>query len=493
MIYTELFRLRIGTYQHCKCLLGKNKRYTNSINSRFFQSGMDRSDPQRWVSAGNVVCNFILYFVTYIYMLCFLMALSIEISLNKNVSLNQKTSSHTASEMYSTVNTSSLRDYINNCFIILILYTLKKNLNQNTTFSTSSIGRFMTRIRSRKHFSSVPAAKYTFWIALLNLILIIICNPAILNPGPIQEKPKLSVFYQNVRGFIPPTELGKSNPMLNMDKVIEFQSYVSEKKPDIVVLNETWLSKNINASELFPDQTYKIFRRDRILKSHPIDPDNPGKFKRNGGGILIAIKSNLDCESLKIKEKAKAEILSVEIRLKSGKSICLCTLYRVGTFGAENHREIDTYLRAIAKRKKFSKIILIGDLNLNEISWPDNSTSNELESNFLDTFNDLNFDQLILHPTHVKGNILDLLLTSCPELISDIRVLNENEICKSDHFAIEFSLDIKLNRKKSVKRKIFNFKKANWDSLNDNLKHINWNYLLYYCDAETVERGKEWF
>ena len=78
---------------------------------------------------------------------------------------------------------------------------------------------------------------------------------------------------------------------------------------------------------------------------------------------MIAVKSNLDCESILIKDKCKAEILSVELRLRGGKSICLSTFYRVGTLEAYNHKAVDTYLRGIAKRKKFSKIILIGDLN----------------------------------------------------------------------------------------------------------------------------------
>ena len=37
------------------------------------------------------------------------------------------------------------------------------------------------------------------------------CNLTIKNPGP---KPKLAVLYQNVRGIIPPSELGSPNPML---------------------------------------------------------------------------------------------------------------------------------------------------------------------------------------------------------------------------------------------------------------------------------------
>ena len=61
--------------------------------------------------------------------------------------------------------------------------------------------------------------------------------------------------------------------------------------PDIVILNETWLKESINDNEILPSNLYTIFRCDRSLESHPIDKDNPKKFRRNGGGVLIAINN----------------------------------------------------------------------------------------------------------------------------------------------------------------------------------------------------------
>ena len=78
------------------------------------------------------------------------------------------------------------------------------------------------------------------------------------------------------------------------------------------------------------------------------------------------------------------------------------------------------------------------------------------------------------------------MLTNSPELISNININDENEICKSDHFGIEFLLDINIRRKKPVKRKIFNFKKANRDKLNNSLNKVKWNDILKYCDANTA-------
>ena len=88
-------------------------------------------------------------------------------------------------------------------------------------------------------------------------------------------------------------------------------------------------------------------------------------------------------------------MLTVEIGLGNGKYVCICTFYRVGSLGAENHSAVDNYLRNISKMKKYSKIVLIGDLNLNKVDWSDNVTSSTLQEKFLYTFNDVNFDQLI--------------------------------------------------------------------------------------------------
>ena len=275
--------------------------------------------------------------------------------------------------------------------------------------------------------------------------------------------------------------------MLNMDKISEIQTHVMDKKPDIVILNETWLSKNINDDEIFPSQLYKVFRLDRSLKTHPMDPSNPKKYRKNGGGVLIAIRSDLNCESTLVTLKCKAEILSVELALSNGKYICLSTLYRVGTLGTENHSAVDNYLRNLAKRKKYSSIILIGDINLNQVSWPVNSnTTNRIQKEFLETFDDLNLDQLIVSPTHIGGGTLDLLLTNTPQIISNINVDSHNDFCKSDHFPVRFLLDVNVARKKPVKRKNFNFKKANWDKLNDSLRYTKWNLLLKNCDANTA-------
>ena len=329
MIDPVLFRCRIGNYYNSKhsMLLKKNKFH----------------GPQQNGITGNVLINIlcVLFLMIYLYVICLLMALLI------------KTPSCTVPKAFPKLyNTDTFKcELIYSC-ILLILYTTKKQITY--VFNISNFIAHTSAIIKKLGFAfmNLPvSAKYTFWVASLNLILIVISNPTIINPGP-STKNHISVLYQNVRGFIPPGGLGNPNPPLCSIKLAEFQTYIYNKKPDIIILNETWLTKNVNDSEIFPNDNYKIFRLDRSRKTHPEDPADPDKYKKFGGGVLIAVNSELQCETTDIKIKCKAEILSIEIGLRNGKYICLSTFYRVTDLGAENHRVVDNYLRNIARRKK---------------------------------------------------------------------------------------------------------------------------------------------
>ena len=70
---------------------------------------------------------------------------------------------------------------------------------------------------------------------------------------------------------------------------------------------------------------------------------------------------------------------------------------------------------------------------------------------YLDEFIRLGLLQCIKSPTHVKGNILDVILTNSKNHICDINILSNNVMCKSAHFAISFGLKLKFKRKKPLK------------------------------------------
>ncbi len=110
---------------------------------------------------------------------------------------------------------------------------------------------------------SILCAGCLMWIFSLNSILIVIINPSILNPGP-KLPSSISVTSFNVHGLIPFSQLNEEHPSLDVTKLHELNFYLADSKPDILMLNETWLKKTVLDSEIFPPD-YKIFRLTEAL------------------------------------------------------------------------------------------------------------------------------------------------------------------------------------------------------------------------------------
>ena len=219
-------------------------------------------------------------------------------------------------------------------------------------------------------------------------------------------------------------------------------------------------------------------RLDRSSKTHPPDPRNPKRFRKNGGGVLIAIRRDLDIESNKVEFQCAGEILGISLKFNDGKSIIVCSYYRVGTLGIENHNEFRDFVRKAKSRRGVAGVVIAGDLNLSKTDWTSYSSTDTVEQAFLDTFSNFGLDQLVNVPTHKHGNLLDLILTDKPGLISKTSVSDYKLPCYSDHFCVSFSINCSFKRIKLPKREVYNFKRANWEALNSDLNTVDWNFVM---------------
>ena len=357
-------------------------------------------------------------------------------------------------------------------FALLKAAKVNKNLRQRSNFFKRSGDRFGNIV-----------TKLMLAIMLLNFLLIGICNPSLLNPGPNS----LKVSYQNVQGLIPFSQLNDLHPTLDNTKIFELNSFINQYAPDVLLLNETWLKKSIKDEEIIDRHlNYKIFRSDRSQVTHPSDPSNPKKFRKNGGGVLIAVKMDIEAEVKRISMRKGAEIVSVEVKVRNEKLI-FCSVYRVGTLGSVNHDCIMSSLKSFYGGRGLKNVVIAGDFNLSSVSWPLNEDShdhNRIDHLFIDSFDELGLLQCIEEPTHIKGRTLDLLLTNNRPIIRDVEVLKHIDICKSDHYALSFSVITKFKRRKSSKRKVYNFKRANWDRLNQEIGSVPWEAFIDGQDPE---------
>ena len=77
---------------------------------------------------------------------------------------------------------------------------------------------------------------------------------------------------------------------------------------------------------------------------------------------------------------------------------------------------------------------------------------------------------------------MDLLLTNIPDKISNIKGFQD--FLNLDHQLIEFSMDLRIKRQSHIKRRLYNFKKADWNGLKHSLSLINWDLCFEENDID---------
>ena len=181
-----------------------------------------------------------------------------------------------------------------------------------------------------------------------------------------------------------------------------------------------------------------------------------------------------------------AEILAIEVSI-DGKKFVFCSVYRVGNLDKPNHDSIMSTIKTFYKIRNPRKIFIVGDFNLKSISWPrseDMGNGNGTDRLFIDSFNGFGLDQCISGSTHNKGRTLDLMLTNSKNFVTEIIVSPDSYLCKSDHYLLTFEVRSNVKRNKAPIRKILNFKKANWEALNNELSNIHWDAILDCMEPE---------
>ena len=187
------------------------------------------------------------------------------------------------------------------------------------------------------------------------------------------------------------------------NKLLDFQAVVYTRKIDIVIVSETWLDNTVPDYK-FLLNGYTIFRKDRI--------------GRRGSGVLLAFKSQI-MDWRRYDLTANCKLVWCEFLLSLGQKILFGVYYRPPNTGVEYFHCLCDSLATTDD--KFDKIFLAGDFNLPGFDWI-NQVPLSSEPLYLDAYellNDSFLTQVNFHPTR-NNSILDLVLTTVPDLISDI-------------------------------------------------------------------------
>ena len=126
-------------------------------------------------------------------------------------------------------------------------------------------------------------------------------------------------------------------------------------------------------------------------------------------------------------------------------------------------------------------------VNVPIIDWSSLSVESGFSTEICEFIFQYNLSPVIMSPTHNCGNILDLVIVSNNEIISDILIHSESTIAiKSYHFPVTFKLMLLSTNHNTAHKPIhiLDYSKGDYDGMNDFLYSID---IATYYNLDNVE------
>ena len=196
----------------------------------------------------------------------------------------------------------------------------------------------------------------------------------------------LKIIYLNARSlkaFVSSDE----GSLCKISKITLLQQLIFGSSYDVVCICETWLNNAVLNGEFLPG--YNIFRKDRT-----------GKI---GGGVHVAIKSELEVLHRPDLERPDCELVVVQIKNQNRKPVTLYTFYRPPNSTHNSLNELNDSLQSNVEK---DCVVVVGDFNLPELKWSEDQTTpinsaGQTGETFCELFNDNFLQQNIMGYTHI--------------------------------------------------------------------------------------------
>ena len=164
----------------------------------------------------------------------------------------------------------------------------------------------------------------------------------------------------------------------------------------------------------------------------------------------------------------------------------LCLVYIPPHADPVYYSSLFSYLTTLFESDR--KVILCGDFNFPDIDWNLLTGSSSYSNAFCDLVYQFNLSQLVLSPTHIHGNVLDLVLTNDLDLVTDISVASDNSLLPiSDHLKVTFHVSFSTppNPQEEI-RYIFDYSRADWLGFANYLSDFDFSTLMYSLDLDSA-------
>ena len=238
-----------------------------------------------------------------------------------------------------------------------------------------------------------------------------------------------------------------------------------EHCPDIVLITETWCNKETNMAVL-------------NINGYNIDPelrqDREDTLNGIGGGLLVYFKDGLLINPRNVANNFN-QFLQFEVTSEDDVNLNITLVYRPPSSNDENTEELCKLLESTDTNS-----IIIGDFNFPKIDWKF-QTSEQKSANFLQRTIECEYNQMVEFKTHIRGNLLDLVLTKNPENIVNIEQLGN--LGNSDHSIILTEVLFKSKFCKTNEL-VCDWKNGDLEALSEHLKNVKWSEDLSQKSAE---------
>jgi hypothetical protein len=261
------------------------------------------------------------------------------------------------------------------------------------------------------------------------------------HPGPIEPlSGPISICHLNIRSINADSRLGAcTNQLAN--------TY------DVITMSETWLSET-NDNHLYAIPGYTgPYRLDRTLQG--------------GGGVLAWVRDTIVAKERRDLHQYKLEVLWLELKVPKH-TLLVGVTYRQpdGTYGDDFWIKLQSSYDLV-KATNTKNILLIGDFNAEP-------STNRTAATSLDFFLAQNhLSQHITEPTRYhnnKGSLLDLIITNRRGLIKNTEVIAPVHL--NDHCTITGLIDLPTCKPQSYKRRMWQYKLANFDDFRNKLNEV---------------------
>jgi Reverse transcriptase (RNA-dependent DNA polymerase)/Endonuclease-reverse transcriptase len=192
---------------------------------------------------------------------------------------------------------------------------------------------------------------------------------------------------------------------------------------------------------------------------HDLRMDRNDTGEGRGGGLLVYSKQGL---------KILASDNNSQFNQFCSFEVYDTTLYLV--YRPPNSSQQNTVFLADLIRNAAPNSILIGDFNLPGVDW-ETGEARPNERPVVEAVQDALMDQMVDFSTHLRGNVLDLVLTNIPNRVTDLR--EEGRLGKSDHSMLVIEVSVNAAKSEPAQARP-DWAKADWNKARSMLNERGW-------------------